>query len=361
MDEKVIVQRYLAKWYGENARELPWRETRDPYLIWISEVILQQTRVAQGYDYYVRFVERFPTVVDLAEAHEDEVLKYWQGLGYYSRARNLHAAARQVVGEFAGVFPCDYAGVRSLKGVGDYTAAAVCSFAYNLPCAVVDGNVYRVLARLFGVDTPIDVTVGKKQFRQLADELLDEVNPALHNQAIMEFGALQCVPSGADCGICGLREVCVACRLGNVGALPCKEKKMKVRKRYFYYFVVLEGDAVYLVQRKEKDIWQKLYEFPMYESERELDVDVLLGDDELLGDVLGLKSTCGYGLQEVSAQMKHVLSHQHIYARFVVLRVATGDVRVRNGVKVPLGELERYAVPRLIEMFLEKTCLCEKK
>ena len=198
----------LITWYEVNQRNLPWRETKDPYKIWISEIILQQTRVAQGYDYYCRFIQRFPDVFSLAEADEDEVMKYWQGLGYYSRARNLHAAARSIAG--MGKFPETYEEVRKLKGVGDYTAAAICSFAYDLPCAVVDGNVYRVLSRWMGIDEPIDSTKGKKLFAGLADELLDKKRPALYNQAIMDFGAIQCVPSSPSCLFCPLNDSCVA-------------------------------------------------------------------------------------------------------------------------------------------------------
>ena len=228
----------LLDWYATHGRELPWRETTDPYRIWISEIILQQTRVAQGYDYYLRFVERFPTVEVLAAATEDEVLHRWEGLGYYSRARNLHAAAQQIVAQ--GGFPRDYAGVRALKGVGDYTAAAICSFAYGLPTAVVDGNVYRVLARYFAIDTPIDVAAGKKEFAQLADSLMVPERAADYNQAIMDFGAVQCTPRAPRCLICPLVETCAARQTGQVEDYPVKSKKVAVTlfhlhsaRRYF--------------------------------------------------------------------------------------------------------------------------------
>ena len=223
--------RILLDWYAEHKRELPWRETKDPYRIWISEIILQQTRVAQGYEYFQRFVERFPDLVALAEADEDEVMKYWQGLGYYSRARNLHAAARSM----NGVFPRTYEGVRALKGVGDYTAAAICSIAYDMPYAVVDGNVYRVLSRYFGVETPIDSTQGKKLFASLAQEMLDEKHAALYNQAIMDFGAIQCTPQSPSCMFCPLADSCSALATGKVNLLPVKQHKTKTTDRYFTY------------------------------------------------------------------------------------------------------------------------------
>lgn len=223
--------RILLDWYAEYKRELPWRETKDPYRIWISEIILQQTRVAQGYEYFQRFVERFPDLVALAEADEDEVMKYWQGLGYYSRARNLHAAARSM----NGVFPRTYEGVRALKGVGDYTAAAICSIAYDMPYAVVDGNVYRVLSRYFGVETPIDSTQGKKLFASLAQEMLDEKHAALYNQAIMDFGAIQCTPQSPSCMFCPLADSCSALATGKVNLLPVKQHKTKTTDRYFTY------------------------------------------------------------------------------------------------------------------------------
>ena len=231
----------LLDWYATHGRELPWRETTDPYRIWISEIILQQTRVAQGYDYYLRFVERFPTVEVLAAATEDEVLHRWEGLGYYSRARNLHAAAQQIVAQ--GAFPRDYAGVRALKGVGDYTAAAICSFAYGLPTAVVDGNVYRVLARYFAIDTPIDVAAGKKEFAQLADSLMVPERAADYNQAIMDFGAVQCTPRAPRCLICPLVETCAARQTGQVEDYPVKSKKVTVTHRYFTYILLVDTSA----------------------------------------------------------------------------------------------------------------------
>ena len=232
----------LLDWYAREGRDLPWRRTRDPYRIWLSEVILQQTRVAQGTEYYLRFTERFPDVASLAAAPEDEVLKLWQGLGYYSRARNLHAAARQVVERFGGRFPVALEEVRSLRGVGDYTAAAICSAAYDAPCAVVDGNVYRVLARLFDLDAPIDSTAGKRAFAELAQSQLDTAHPGRYNQAIMDFGALRCTPSSPRCEVCPLAGQCLALAAGTVAARPVKQGKTRVRDRWFNYLHVSSGD-----------------------------------------------------------------------------------------------------------------------
>ena len=241
----------LLDWYAREGRDLPWRRTRDPYRIWLSEVILQQTRVAQGTEYYLRFTERFPDVASLAAAPEDEVLKLWQGLGYYSRARNLHAAARQVVERFGGRFPVALEEVRSLRGVGDYTAAAICSAAYDAPCAVVDGNVYRVLARLFDLDAPIDSTAGKRAFAELAQSQLDTAHPGRYNQAIMDFGALRCTPSSPRCEACPLAGRCLALAAGTVAARPVKQGKTRVRDRWFNYLHVSSGDRTLLRRRNE--------------------------------------------------------------------------------------------------------------
>lgn len=261
-----ILSERLLEWYKENKRELPWRDTTDPYLIWISEIILQQTRVAQGYEYFLRFVRRFPDVASLAAASEDEVMKYWQGLGYYSRARNLHAAAKSMNGKF----PVTYEDVRGLKGVGDYTAAAICAFAYNMPYAVVDGNVYRVLSRYLGIDTPIDSTEGKKVFAVLAQEMLDERRPTDYNQAIMDFGAIQCTPQSPNCMFCPLADRCFALSKGLIAHLPVKQHKTKTVNRYFNYIYVRMGAETLIHKRTENDIWKNLFELPLVEAERDL-------------------------------------------------------------------------------------------
>ena len=341
--------RKLIDWYRENGRDLPWRRTKNPYLIWISEIILQQTRVAQGYDYYQRFVTRFPDVFALAAADEDEVMKYWQGLGYYSRARNLHAAARRMAE--AGGFPVTYAGVRALKGVGEYTAAAICSFAWKLPYAVVDGNVYRVLARIFGIDTPIDSNAGKKVFSGLAAELLDRRHPDLYNQAIMDFGAIQCTPKVPVCLYCPLRENCVALASGQVEKLPVKAGKSVVKPRYFNYLHIHCRGVNLLARREAKDIWQNLYEYPLIETGQETELEVLQQTPAYLelmqeaGEIQILRSFI---------MPKHVLSHRIIYARFYEIEVERCSPAMQRFLQVPEEELEQYAVSRLIALYREK-------
>lgn len=293
----------ISDWYRLNQRDLPWRRTKNPYFIWLSEVILQQTRVDQGMPYYLRFVANFKTVSDLAMASEEEVLKLWQGLGYYSRARNLHATAKIIHEKHQGVFPNSYSGLIDLKGIGPYTAAAISSIAFNEAKAVVDGNVYRVLSRYFGIDTPIDSTQGKKIFQALADELLPHDNPGMFNQALMEFGALHCTPKQASCETCPLQATCKAYRSNLVDKLPVKQGKTKVRDRYFHYFHLEQKDQIALQQRGENDIWNKLYEFPMLESQ----------NAEFPED-----ATNWIVEPKLVFNTKHILSHQRIHAYFYI-------------------------------------------
>lgn len=336
----------LIRWYEENKRDLPWRNTKDPYKIWISEIILQQTRVAQGYDYYCRFVERFPDVFSLAKANEDEVMKYWQGLGYYSRARNLHEAARWIAQ--SGQFPDTYAEVRKLKGVGDYTAAAICSFAYDMPCAVVDGNVYRVLSRWLGIEESIDTAAGKKVFAALADELLEKSSPALYNQAIMDFGALQCVPSSPSCLSCPLSDSCVALERGIVEDLPKKQHKTKVSYRYFHYVFVRTGEYTFIYKRGAGDIWHNLYEFPLIETATELDGEGILSHPEF-ETVFG--NCTIQGIRQLSGPVKHVLSHRVIYADCYEILLSNTDVIRGEYQKVLIEDLHKFPVSRLISRF----------
>jgi len=340
----------LSAWYLANKRELPWRDISDPYLIWISEIILQQTRVNQGMSYYLRFIERFPTVADLALSDEDEVLKYWQGLGYYSRARNLHKAARQVMTDFGGIFPFEHADVLKLAGVGDYTAAAICSFAYDQPFAVVDGNVYRVLSRLFGIETPIDSGTGKKEFAGLAQELISKSDPGIHNQSIMEFGALQCVPVSPDCAACPLQLNCRAYELSIVDKLPIKSKKTKVTNRYFNYFFIELGGKTYLQKRIAKDVWQNLFEFPLVEADSLLTVEELMETDGFKNLFSGIGEV---EVVKISNPMKHILSHRVIYAQFVTVKITGENAVLSKLIKVSLGEIDQFAVSRLMELFLE--------
>lgn len=344
---KKEIRKALALWYERNKRILPWRDTKDPYAIWISEIILQQTRVAQGYDYYLRFMERFPNVQTLAEAQEDEILRLWQGLGYYSRARNLHAAAQQIMAKHKGVFPDSPDDVRHLKGIGDYTTAAICSFAYNTPIAVVDGNVYRVLARLTACEIPIDTTVGKKHYAQLAQELLDQQNAALHNQAMMELGALQCVPGTPDCTQCPLSTWCESAEKDTASLLPIKEKKTKVRIRYFHYIRFIIGDTFYLQKRTAKDIWQHLYEYPLIETEEPLDTASLLTHPFFLNWTEGNSNIC---IIQQTGIRKHVLSHQHILAQLTEVRLDKETPALAKLIGVWPETADMYAVPRIIEL-----------
>jgi A/G-specific adenine glycosylase len=334
----------LVKWYRQNARVLPWRQTNDPYLIWLSEIILQQTRVAQGTAYFEKFSTTFPTVVDLANADEQLVLNLWQGLGYYSRARNLHTAAKYVRDDCAGVFPSSFLALKKLKGVGDYSAAAIASFAFNLPHAVVDGNVYRVLARVYGIDAAIDSPAGVKAFSSLANELIDLNDPATHNQSIMEFGALQCVPKNPDCDVCIFADDCVALSKGLIADLPFKSKKTKVRDRFLNYFYTLAADgSIFLKKRMEKDVWLHLFEFPLLET---TSVGTFQEIDEFAQTILKGK------IISESYQVKHILSHQHLHASFCKVQL---DVNFLDGFeKVHLDDFDNYPIPRLLEKYLEQ-------
>ena len=339
----------LIDWYDRHGRDLPWRRTRDPYRIWLSEVILQQTRVQQGLAYYERFTERFPTVGDLAAASEDEVLKRWQGLGYYSRARNLHAAARTVAEQYGGRFPATYAEIRALKGVGDYTAAAVASMAYDLPHAVVDGNVYRVLARLFDLDLPIDSTAGRRAFAELAQEVLDKRRAARYNQAIMDFGATCCTPKQPRCTDCPLADRCLALAAGTVGERPVKAGRTQTRDRWFNYLHLTDGRCTLLHRRGPRDIWQGLYEFPLIETDTEVDYATLAADP-------AFRRLFGAQQPRLTAEVrmpKHQLSHQTLHAVFYRLEVAELPAD-EAWIPVAEAELGDYAVSRLTERYLLK-------
>ncbi len=337
----------LTHWYLQNKRDLPWRNTTNPYYIWLSEIILQQTRVDQGLPYYLKFVEKFPTVQDLAKANEQHVLKLWQGLGYYSRARNLHFSSQYIVDDLKGVFPNTYTEILKLKGVGDYTASAIASICFNEPTAVVDGNVYRTLARYFGIATPINSTKGIKEFKALAQELINSKDPALHNQAIMEFGARMCKPQKPKCDTCPLNESCVALQKKKVKDLPIKEKKIKVRKRFFNYLVVISSDnKTILNQRIGKGIWQGLYEFPLIESEGKLEAKTVLNHPFF--DELFQKNKLV--LKRFNADVKaHKLSHQHLYTTFWIVNL---DENLSKGIEWKM--VESFPVPILIHKFVEE-------
>ena len=338
----------LLDWYKENKRHLPWRETTDPYQIWISEIILQQTRVAQGESYYQRFIERFPCVRSLAEAEEDEVMKYWQGLGYYSRARNLHAAAKEIMNRWNGIFPQKYSDVLSLKGIGEYTAAAICSFAWRQPYAVVDGNVYRVLSRLFNLEIPIDTTHGKKEFAGLAQFLLDKKQPDLYNQAIMDFGALQCVPKSPDCLNCPLQDRCSALAMKRVEELPVKMGKKVMKSRYFNYLHIHCQGVHLLKRREEKDIWQNLYEYPLIETDVKMDFWELQQTEPFRNLIGGVEKIV---VKRIMKMPKHLLSHRIIYACFYELEVSNFSREMQKYLQVADVDLDKYAISRLMELY----------
>ena len=336
----------LLQWYLQNKRDLPWRNTVNPYPIWLSEIMLQQTRVAQGLPYFLTFIKAFPTVIDLANANEEQVLKLWQGLGYYSRARNMHKTAQIIAFELNGVFPNNYNDLLKLKGIGEYTAAAIASFAFNEVVPVVDGNVFRVLSRYFDVETDISSSGAKKEFSALAKELIPNNNPALFNQAIMEFGALQCVPKNPNCEICIFNSSCAALQKKKVAELPVKLKKTKVVNRFLNYLVFLDKDNNTVInKRSEKGIWQNLYEFPVIETDAEIDF-------ENLSDNVYEKYT-DVEIESISIfnerQIIHKLSHQKLHINFYKLTVSS---KIRNGIN--LDSLKNYPFPIVIYNFIEK-------
>lgn len=332
-------------WYAQNKRDLPWRTTKNPYCIWLSEIILQQTRIDQGLPYYVRFLDAFPTVFELANASEQQVLKLWQGLGYYSRARNLHHTAKEIAFQMDGIFPKSFSELKKLKGVGEYTASAIASICYNEAVAVVDGNVYRVLSRFFGVDTPINSTEGIRYFKELATQVLDANNPGDYNQAIMEFGALQCKPKSPLCVSCGLRTDCAAFQLQKIEELPVKLKKKKVKNRFFNYIVLLDQESTLLESRTQKDIWQHLYQFPLIESDENLTLEALTKKE----DFLNLISGKSYDIRLFNPKVEvHKLSHQHIYAQFWIVDMKEP---IQDGIQ--RKSILEYPVPVLIANFVK--------
>jgi A/G-specific adenine glycosylase len=341
----------IYQWYSDNKRDLPWRKTNDPYKIWISEIILQQTRVAQGTDYYNRFIDEFPTVFELASAHEDQILKLWQGLGYYTRARNLHFTAKVIIENFNGVFPADFETILSLKGVGYYTAAAIASIAFNLPHATVDGNVYRVLTRFFGISTPIDSEKGKSEIQQIATSILPENNAGFHNQALMEFGALQCVPKSPDCKSCPLTHSCYASKNNLTNQLPVKTIKIKQSTRYFYYYFIESKDSLILEKRTGNDIWKNLHQLPLIESEKEL------SDHEILNLKIPFLKCETINIKSVSPTVKHILTHQNIYARFIQIETETDCLNQTNFIRVNKKDIYKFAVPKLLEQYFKKNNL----
>ena len=347
----------LTKWYLENKRDLPWRNTQNPYTIWLSEIMLQQTRVAQGTPYFLSFTSVFPTVFDLAKANEEQVLKLWQGLGYYSRARNLHKTAKYVASELSGIFPATYKELLQLKGVGEYTAAAIASFSYNEAVPVVDGNVFRFLSRYFDIETDIALASAKKEFSALAFELMpknnqggaeiSEANPALFNQAIMEFGALQCVPKNPNCGVCIFNTSCAALQKKKVNQLPAKSKKLKVRNRFFNYVIVSDEKENTIIQKRTaKGIWYNLYEFPLIETEKEEGFECI---SERIQKDFFKENTVLSVLECNEKSLIHKLSHQHLHIKFWKVKVKG---TIENGINNE--DLKTFPFPIVIYNFIEK-------
>lgn len=338
----------IIDWYGLNKRDLPWRKTKNPYKIWLSEIILQQTKVAQGLPYYQKFCQTFPDVQKLANAKEEEVLKLWQGLGYYSRARNLHFASKQIINSFKGKFPDNYKDIISLKGVGEYTAAAIASFAYKLPHAVVDGNVFRLLSRFYGIDTAINSSSGKKIFSELAQTVLDKTKADTNNQAIMEFGALMCKPKDPDCNNCPLQEGCKAFQNNEIDKLPVKIKKGKQKKLYFEYLFITNKENTYIKKRVEKGIWQNLYEFPFIEfteSKSEKEVIKSIQNQEFLKQVK-------FEFVKTSEIHKHTLSHRIINGRVWHIEIEE-KLKDHQWKEITKNSIIKYPMSRLMEIFLE--------
>jgi A/G-specific adenine glycosylase len=343
----------LLEWNREvNTRNMPWKGEKDPYRIWLSEIILQQTRVEQGWPYYERFIQRYPTVKKLAAAPEEEVFRLWQGLGYYARCKNMLAAAREITHTYHGRFPDQYEQIKALKGIGPYTAAAIASFAFNLPYAVLDGNVFRALSRYFGIETPIDSTAGKKQFDGLAGELLPDGMSAAYNQAIMDFGAVVCKPQQPLCEDCPLQKKCVAYHQQLVSLLPVKTKKLQIKKRYFNYLLVSYKENIFIRKRTENDIWQNLHEFILIETDAPADI-THLQSSEAFRRIFG---NTPFKIERISVPFKQQLTHQTIHSQFISLSVQQ-QPSLPGYMPVPRNNLNNYAFPKTITTFLENNQL----
>lgn len=335
------ITRRIQKWYHDNKRDLPWRKTNDPYFIWLSEIIMQQTQVVQGLGYYQKFILAYPSIKHLANSDQEHILKNWQGLGYYSRARNLHFAAKQVMSDYGGDFPSTYNDIIKLKGVGEYTAAAVSSFAFNEPYAVVDGNVFRVLSRLFASHTPINSSKGKKEFFKLAQQLLDIDNPGDHNQAMMELGALICRPKKPKCESCPIQFNCEAFGLKTVENFPVKEKKGKVKDRFLNYLLITDGQNILINKREGKGIWEGLYDFPLIET---------------TGLISEIKSFDNVNLKHpvLDAELKHILTHQHLYTKFWIVKEE--NLSKFSGFTVTeICKIEEFPLPQLIVRYINQS------
>jgi len=342
----------LLKWNNEeNHRQMPWKGEKNPYYIWLSEIILQQTRVEQGLPYFLKFKEKYPTVKKLAEAKEDEVMKLWQGLGYYSRARNLYETAKNIQQNYKGKFPNTFEELKKLKGIGDYTAAAIASFAFGEKRAVVDGNVIRVLARIFGIETAFDTTAGKKQFAELAQKLVDEKAPDIYNQAIMDFGSLICVPQKPKCNVCPFSKTCAAKNNELIDVLPYREKKIKIKSRYFNYLIIKNEKEIFIQKRTTNDIWKNLYQLPLIETQKSLKKDFQKAVSNHLG-------TNKFSIPSVSEEISQMLSHRKIHFRFIEVELKDFKTfSLADFQKIKIKSLRKFAFPRTIHLVLEQKSL----
>jgi len=348
-DQKQFAQ-LLLKWNRqENKRQMPWKGEKNPYKIWLSEIILQQTRVEQGLDYYHRFIKKFPDIHLLAKTRDNIIFKLWEGLGYYTRCRNLIATARYISKDLNGNFPTTYENIKALKGIGPYTAAAISSFAFNLPHAVVDGNVFRVLSRIFGIKKPIDSVEGKRYFILLANELLDKKQPGIYNQAIMDFGAVICKPATPLCSSCTFNKICFASLNNKINALPVKGKKISIKKRWFYYLVIEDENKIAIRQRTGKDIWNQLYEFPMIEKEKESAIENILREAE----ELGLLKKKKYNVLSISFLFKQQLSHQLITGQFIKIELSEKGKLTKDQLWVKANQLRKFPFPQFINQYLK--------
>ena len=347
----------LKIWAKKLVRPLPWREEKNAYLVWLSEIILQQTRVDQGLSYYLKFKHAYPKIENLAAASEDEVMKLWEGLGYYSRARNMHATAKWITEKYGGTFPSTYKEILALKGVGPYTAAAIASFAFNLPYAVVDGNVYRVLSRIFGIETPIDTTQGKQLFADLANNLLDKDQPGIHNQAMMDFGATTCIPKKPLCKTCPFKADCIAFQDNLVVYLPIKSKKITKKDRFFHYLVFKYQDQTIITKRTGKDIWQNLYEFPLIELDKIAVTPQAINQSPLLNTI----AESNYEIIHQSKTFNQTLTHQKIYATFWEINLKCLPENLENNFLLVLqDDLTKFAFPKIIDCYLKDNSITLK-
>lgn len=346
----INISKSLIEWYSHYKRDLPWRDTKNPYNIWVSETILQQTRVNQGLAYYLNFIDKYPDIKSLASSNIDDLLKIWQGLGYYSRARNMHYTAQYIVSNYNGEFPDNYHELIKLKGIGDYTASAIASISFNQLTPVLDGNVFRVVARLFGISESTQSIAGKKQFKKILHELIYNQDPGLFNQSIMEFGALQCIPKNPDCKNCILNKICFAYNKNMVDFLPLKKQKLEQKIRYFNYIYIIYNNYTFIEQRTKNDIWKLLYQFPLIETKKEISLDELIRNSEWahLFENLNPEIDINY------FEKKHILSHQILLTRIYKIKInSLNKVLNKMYIKIPISDLSNYGIPALLEKYLK--------